>query len=321
MNRDRFQEIHREEWQQLENILNGLGRKRGKASATELPALYRRVCQSLAVAKHRYYGTDLIRRLNRLALRGHDCLYRSRPSFWAQLAEFVSSSFPRQIRANWPLLCVSMLLFYGPILVMAFFVHRQPELAYSFADTETLQQLESMYDPASDHFLRERESESDVLMFGFYIRNNIGVAFRTFAGGILFGIGSILVLLFNGLFLGTAVGHILHVGYSETFFPFVIGHGALELNAIVLAGVAGLKIGFAPIAPGRLSRVNALVAAGRESVPIVYGAAGMLLLAAFLEAFWSSSTTLPSTVKYGVGAFLWFFVLIYFLLCGKNHGA
>jgi uncharacterized membrane protein SpoIIM required for sporulation len=109
------------------------------------------------------------------------------------------------------------------------------------------------------------------------------------------------------------------MGYGENFYPFVIGHGAFELTAIVLSGAAGLRLGFALLAPGRLSRGQALLTAGRESVRILYGAAGMLVIAAFLEAFWSSAALVPPPVKYGVGAFFGAVVLLYLWLGGRTR--
>jgi uncharacterized membrane protein SpoIIM required for sporulation len=90
-------------------------------------------------------------------------------------------------------------------------------------------------------------------MFGFYVYNNISIAFRTFAGGILAGIGSLLILCFNGAYLGIVAGHIINAGFTRTFFPFVIGHSGFELNAIVLSAQAGLLLGYRLFFTGGLS--------------------------------------------------------------------
>ena len=115
--------------------------------------------------------------------------------------------------------------------------------------------------------------------------------------------------------------HIVHVEFQSTFFPFVIGHGSFELTAIVLCGAAGFELAFALIAPGRLTRVRALRAAAAKAIQIVYGAAGMLLVAAFIEAFWSSKQTIPIEVKYSVGSALWVLVLAYLTLVGRRRGS
>ena len=101
------------------------------------------------------------------------------------------------------------------------------------------------------------------MMFGFYIRNNIGVAFQCFAGGLFAGLGSLFFLAYNGAFGGAVAGYLTERGLSSTFYSFVATHAAFELTAIVLSGAAGLKIGHALLAPGRRTRVQSLVIATR----------------------------------------------------------
>jgi uncharacterized membrane protein SpoIIM required for sporulation len=112
--------------------------------------------------------------------------------------------------------------------------------------------------------------------------------------------------------------HLTRVGYAEPFFQFVAGHSAFELTAIALCGMAGLLLGRALLAPGLRTRREALVTSARIAVRIVYGATAMLLFAAFIEAFWSSTTAVPPIVKYLVGAALWVFVGAYFLFMGRR---
>jgi uncharacterized membrane protein SpoIIM required for sporulation len=157
-------------------------------------------------------------------------------------------------------------------------------------------------------------------MFGFYIYNNISVGFRTFAGGIAAGIGTLLLLLFNGVVIGGVAGHLTRLGYHDTFWPFVAGHGSFELTAIVICGAAGLVIGHAVIAPGQLPRVQALKQSALRAVALVMGAAFMLLLAAFIEAFWSSSPA-AREVKYTMAGVLWLVVILYLTFAGRGrHG-
>jgi uncharacterized membrane protein SpoIIM required for sporulation len=157
-------------------------------------------------------------------------------------------------------------------------------------------------------------------MFGFYIRNNVGVAFKCYAGGVFLGLGSLLALFYNGLFGGVIAGYLVSRGLSGTFFSFVATHSAFELTAIVLSGAAGLRLGRALLAPGRMSRSQALAQAGGESIVVIYGVAIMLLIAAAIEAFWSSSQWLPTSVKYAGASLCWLTVLSYFFLRGRSAG-
>jgi len=131
-------------------------------------------------------------------------------------------------------------------------------------------------------------------------------------------VGSIFFLAFNGAFGGAIAGYLTGRGLGPTFYSFIVTHAAFELTAIVLAGAAGLRIGHALLAPGRQTRVQSLVGASRESVVLLYGITAMLVIAAAIEAFWSSARWLPSPVKYGVAALCWIAVLAYFTLQGRR---
>ena len=115
-------------------------------------------------------------------------------------------------------------------------------------------------------------------------------------------------------------GYLTERGLSATFYSFVATHSAFELTAIVLSGAAGLRIGHALLAPGRLTRLQALVQATRDSAVLLYGVTAMLLVAAAVEAFWSSATWLPPAVKYGVAGVCWTAVLGYFTFQGRRAG-
>src|SRR3954462_7865661 len=149
-----------------------------------------------------------------------------------------------------------------------------------------------MYGPGASR-LGRRGAESDFYMFGFYIFNNVRIAFQTFAGGLACGVGALFFLVFNGLMIGAVAGHVTAIGYGAAFWSFVAGHSAFELGGIVLSGAAGLRLGAALVSPGRLTRKDALAVAGREAASIIYGVAAIIVAAAFIEAFWSSRTALP----------------------------
>ncbi|HHC74992.1 MAG TPA: stage II sporulation protein M, partial [Thiothrix sp.] len=98
-------------------------------------------------------------------------------------------------------------------------------------------------------------------------------------------------------------------------------HSAMELTAIVIAGTSGLKIAAALIAPQRKTRGRALLDNSKIAVKLIYGAALMFILAAFIEAFWSSLATIPVIIKYMVGLSFWGLVISYFIFAGRHHYA
>lgn len=324
MKQQQFEARYRGEWQAFEQALEVLqGKKANRDAAREtlanFPEQYRRLCHQYALARERGYGLPLIQQLNELILQGHRQLYRHRLPLLAPLMRFLLHDFPRAVReqASWNL--VSGLFFTGALAFMWLLVQQQPEMVYSLLDDGTVNNIETMYDPALDT-RDNRDSSDDVSMFGYYIWNNIGIAFRTFASGIFFGIGALFVELFNGAFFGAIAAHLINVGSHEPFFTFVIAHGAPELTAIVLSGGSGLRLGWALIAPGPWSRLHALQRAARKTMPVMYGAFMLLLMAAFIEAFWSPRQFDP-LVKYSVGAAHWVLLYLYLLFAGRRHAA
>lgn len=317
MNRDVFQRRYGADWRRFEQMLEALEGRGPRIKFEAFPQLYRQICHQLALVRCRRYGPDLETHLNRLALRGHQQLYRTRKPSLDRLLSFFGSELPRLVRSESRLFWLAALLLYGPLFGMMAAAWIEPELIYTVLDPESAAQIDAMYSTGMD---AEREARSDFLMFGFYIYNNISIAFRTFASGILFGIGSVFFLVYNGLHLGAVAGYINHAGHTDTFYPFVIAHGAFELTAIVLSGATGLRLGLSLVAPGRRTRVEALRHTAHKSIAIVYGIAALLVLAAFVEAFWSSSVSVDPAVRYGVGAATWVAVAVYFLFAGRRRG-
>jgi uncharacterized membrane protein SpoIIM required for sporulation len=320
MTQQRFEQAHREEWQALAAWLQ-TPRAATERPDSDFPALYRRVCHHLALARSRMYSPALIDELHELVLRGHALLYQTPSHTLGRVLRLFTVRFPRQVRRETPLVALAALLFFGPLLTLVVVLQYAPDMVYTVLDPDQVQDLQEMYAPGREKLGRERDADSDFLMFGFYIFNNTSIGFRTFASGLLLGIGTLVVLIYNGLVIGAAAGHLTEIGFTTTFWSFVAGHSAFELTAIVLSGTAGLRLGLAVLAPGRASRLRALREAATRSVPIIAGAAMLFLMAAFIEAFWSSTTWPAPEVKYAVGITLWVAMLLFFATAGRRHAS
>lgn len=285
----------------------------------QFPSMYREVCHHLALARTRRYSIGLQQRLNQLALDGHQYLYRSRMPLLGAITRFFAHDFPAAFRRRWRYMAVSASLFYISAIGMSLAVLMQPELVFSLLGPVEIAQLEEMYDPGNVAIGRARQSDTDVMMFGYYIYNNVSIGFQIFAGGLLFGLGSLFYLLFNGLLLGAVASHVTTLGFTVTFWSFVAGHSSFELTAIVIFGGVGMMLGYGAVAPGRKRRWHAIRDQAIAAMPLVYGGSLMLIAAAFVEAFWSSTTWPPIFIKYSVGLILWLLVGLYFGLMGRNE--
>jgi len=318
-----FEALYQAEWQELEELLDRVLKRTNKKTSQPLrgeriAALYRRACEHLALARARAYPAYLLDRLDRLTADAHQVIYQQREFGAGALWRIVSRDFPRAVRADAVYVWIATALFTIPTLVLGVLVYFEPELILSVVDAGTAAQFEQMYSMSAESIGRTRDAGDDWTMFGFYISNNIGVAFQCFASGLAAGLGSIFFLVFNGAMGGAVAGYLTERGLGETFYSFVVTHASFELTAIVLSGAAGLKLGHSLLAPGRRTRRQSLVHAARECVVIVYGVTAMLIVAAAFEAFWSSAAWIPPPVKYSVAAVCWFVVLAYLTLQGRR---
>jgi len=303
--------------QNLAEIEHGYRLKKGSDTKTFVRD-YQKIARDLSVAQSRGYSRQLVQRLNQLVINGHNVIYVYRSGFLASTLDYIRHGFPARVRQEWRYMAVAALLFLVPLFGIALAINNQPEYVYSVMPAQQVSEFESMYDPAAKALGRERQSDTDLAMFGHYIWNNISIAFRVYAGGLTFGLLTIFSLVYNGLSIGAVAGHLLSIGYGETFLSFVSGHGSFELTALVFAGGAGLILAHSLIAPGGRNRWDSLRGAGRVSIEVLMGSAVMLFIAAFIEAFWSSSSTVPVQVKYLVGALLWLLVGAYFVFAGRT---
>ena len=320
MKQKTFEQLRQAQWSSFSEELDSFNqgyRMRNSERATDFVEEYQRLTRDLSVAKARGYSRRLIAALNAMVVRGHNVIYVYRAGFFRSALQFLVSGFPGRVRRERGYIFVAAAMFIVPMLAMVFAIFQAPEWVYSVMSASQVSGLEAMYDPSVESFGRERQSDGDFQMFGFYIMNNISIAFQLFASGLLFGLGSVSYLVFNGVAIGAATGHLLNAGYSQTFLSFVAGHGSFELTAIVLAGAGGMMLGHALIAPGEQSRLAALRLRARSAVEILLGAGFMLLIAAFIEAFWSSSSFVVAWVKYVVGITLWMVVLGYLTFSGR----
>lgn len=322
MKETQFIDRRRPEWEAWDQWLAHPRKKRSETAAPaipldDLPGSFRRLSRDLALARDRQYSASLVETLHRRVLAAHQQIYGASPAGRSTVLEFIGNGFPALVRREWRLVLASLVLFFLPMAVMVAALQHYPEGVYLILSPEQAAQFQDMYAPDARHLGRPRSAASQWGMWGHYIANNVRIDFQCFAGGIAFGLGAIFFLVYNGLMIGSVAGHLTQLGYIDTFWGFVSGHSAFELTGAVLSGAAGLKIGLALVAPGNRGRIAALKESAATAGSLVAGAAVLTFLAAFVEAFWSPSRSVPVEVKYGVGFFLWLCTWSYLLLVGK----
>lgn len=303
---ERFVALRRPAWDhfrgQAERAVREGLRRRSGAEVREFAAAYREVAADLARA--RTYGVDagVLRQLERIVGIGHNALYGSRGVQRTSLGRLLVADLPGAVVRARRYVIAACLLFLAPAFVGYALVRSEPERVYDLLPPEMIDRAESgRLEAESGTGYGETPSLYLPIVASRIIANNVQVAFTAFAFGVTAGIGTVIVLAFNGLFLGAVLALFANYGLATWLLTFVAGHGPLELTAIFIAGGAGLRIGHAIVAPGDLARRDALVLASRVALRLVGAAASLLLLAGLIEGFLSASDA-PVELKVGVSA-------------------
>jgi uncharacterized membrane protein SpoIIM required for sporulation len=312
---DEFVAARKPDWDELDALVgagDALHLKDG-AGISRVAALYRSLCADLMRSRAARYTPDLGGYLDALAGRTHATLYGAQPFHAPSLVALFTRDFPRALRANWRLFAVACALFYLPFVVGLLGSLGSDDFAMKVLPGPVLEEMSSSY---SRGFGAGRDAGSNTGMAGFYVYNNVGIAFRCFATGILFGAGSLFFLIYNGLFTGAVVGYVMSAGHGGNIWTFMCGHTPFELTAIVIAGGAGLQMGYSLVDTGGLTRVGSLRRAAPAITRQILGAGMMLLIAALIEGFWSPSSA-PAPVKWGVSFVFTVLVVLYLALAGR----
>jgi len=315
---DDWLHARRADWERLTLLLD---RAQGKslralseAELAELGDLYRQATSDLAVAHRDYPRHQVVTYLNQLVGRAHSVVYRGEPLELRRIGRFYAQTFPRLYRQTGRYTLIAALLFLVPGLIAFAVTWSTPDAAYTLlpASQQQIIPLVERGEMWTNIPPQARSLASSLIM-----TNNIRVAFLAFAGGVLAGLVTLYVMVFNGLLVGTVAGLCQAHRLSLALWSFVLPHGVIELSVVFLAGGSGLMLGHALISPGLLRRRDALVLAARRAVRLISGCVPLLGIAGLLEGFVSPSA-LPVWSKLAIGALTGLLLYGYLLGLGRQ---
>jgi uncharacterized membrane protein SpoIIM required for sporulation len=309
-----FRNEREQDWRRLEELLHkaegGSAARLSDDEILALPVLYRTALSSLSVARAISLDQSLIEYLESLCVRAYFFVYGPRKTLRERLGRFFAAFWPDSVQQLWRETLVSTLLtalglFAGYALTMA-----DSSWFFSFVP----QGLAGGRDPAASvETLRESlqgtETAQGLTFFATALfTHNAQIAILAFALGFAFCLPTVLLLLYNGLTVGTMFAVFARAGLGVDFAAWLLIHGVTELFAIILAGAAGLHIGWRLAFPGELARADAMAKAGATAATVMGGVVLMLALAGLLEGF--GRQLIPDTLaRYGVAAVtaaIWF---------------
>jgi uncharacterized membrane protein SpoIIM required for sporulation len=268
--------------------------------------LYRQAIADLGYARMRFPDHPVVRELDRLLAQAHSAIYQARRGKARNWWRFWIETWPALIRQESSHIVTATAIFWAMAVLgfcMASFFPQLESLFISDAMRQSMAKGQ-LWTQAITGIAPQASST--------IAQNNISVALLTWALGITSGIGTLWLMIFNGLMLGIIAAACFRAGLIGPLAEFVIAHGSLELPAIWIAGGAGLMLGRAMLLPGRYTRSIEIKLAAIRSVQIVVGTVPMLLIAAAVEGFVSPSP-LPGIWKALLGAVLATLYLLYIL--------
>ena len=274
----------------------------GGAAVPAFAASYREVAADLARA--RTYGVDrrVEEYLERLVSAGHNALYGLSGVRGGSLWRLLLRDLPREVVQARAFVLAAALAFAAPGVAGYVLMRERPSVAAEILPATMLERAAAgAADRAAGVGYAEMPSPYLPVVASSVVANNVQVAIGAFAFGITAGVGTLLVLIFNGLSFGAVVGLFANYHLATWLLTFVCGHGVLELTAIFVAGGAGLVVAHALIVPGGLTRRDALVLRGGTAIRMVAASGCLLALAGTIEGLLSSSDA-PAAVKFGVSA-------------------
>lgn len=300
-------------------------RKMSEKEVSDFVAQYREIATDLARLKtaSKDAQSDALFYLSRLVAGGHNLLYRQRSVTGHAAVRFVAVNVPREMRRSWGYIAIAALCFFGPMAVTYQAVVKDPLLSEALLPP-------GMIDRANEGVARAKKGDRTYVEIKSFMRplaasgiiaNNIQVTYTVFIGGITFGLGTLFMLVTNGVSIGAALGLYQSKGILSQIGEFVLSHSVFELSAICIAGAGGLLIARALLLPGRYTRREALVVYGRRAVRLITASTLLLVFAGTIEGLISPRTDIPVTNKIVIAAVCAFVLLVYFLLGGRGMDA
>jgi uncharacterized membrane protein SpoIIM required for sporulation len=303
-------------WSRLEQLLDQSTRKglRGlqRSELRELGLLYRQIAADLATLREDRGSIHFAQYLNQLLVRAHNIIYSAEKASASGIFHFFAVTYPAVFRRNLRFVAVAVAIFAVAAILGATLTYQDPDFQLIILGPAMVQTIEK----------REMWTHSIVgikpLASSSIMTNNLSVGFTTFALGITAGLGTIYMLLFNGLLIGV-IGMACHLsGMSLKLWEFVAPHGVLELPAIFIAGGAGLRVAAGLLFPGYLPRRESLVRAGTEGVQLLMGSIPILIMAGTIEGF-VSPTGLATELKFAMAAALFALLVFYLFAAGSSE--
>lgn len=276
-----------------------------EAQVREFVEEYRALSADLARLRTATRGasSDELFYLGRLVTGAHNLIYRDRRNTFQEILRFIAIDVPTEVRRSVVPIALGAAFMFGPAAIAWTAVARNPAVAPTFIPTSMLDRAEEGVERAKHNagYIPDPEVFRP-LMASRIIANNVQVTFAAFAFGATAGLGTLILLVLNGVSLGGVFGLYQSKGIFKLILAFVAPHGVLELTAICIAAGGGFLIAAAMLLPGDRTRRRALVENGRRAMKLIAASTLLLIVAGSLEGMVSPIPNWPLWAKLAVSA-------------------
>lgn len=300
-------------WQALEQLLDRAEKNGLKSLSPEeihqLASLYRSVSADLARARTHQVGAVILQDLQKLTSRSYAQVYQgTRRQEWDKVWQFYRFGFAQVLRETMVYTLLATAIFVVSGLIAWWFAWSDPNFLEIIVPESLIQLVRDDGQLWMGSIMGNSPGNSSGIM-----TNNMGVCLRTIAGGLLAGLGTVYILVFNGLLIGAIAALVAQNNLALPFWAFVAPHGALELPAIFISGGAGFMLAKALLFPEDLRRIDAFKQFGPQVAQIIFGMIPMLFIAGAIEGFISPNPVIPDLLKYILGAVFFCSLVVYIL--------
>ncbi len=291
MNESSFIKQNLDQWQELEELL-----ERGDGSPQRLHDLFVKVSSDFAYARTYFPNRTVRVYLNQLTQRVFSKINKKKNKLsYSDITGFYRYTLPREILRNRWAFYVSLSVFILAVVIGVLSTRENPDFLRSILGDGYVEMTKDNINKGDPMAVYKKANQVDMFL-GITV-NNIRVAMTAFVMGLFASVGTVVIMIFNGVMLGAFQYFFYAEGLFLTSFMTIWIHGTIEISAIIVAGAAGLIIGQGALMPGTLRRSTSFRIKARQSLNILLSTLPLFVIAGFLEGFVTRMTEWPTFVK------------------------
>ncbi|MEO8473611.1 MAG: stage II sporulation protein M [Chryseolinea sp.] len=307
MKETRFVSQNKEKWLESETLLTNPIKDPEKLSN-----LFTQVVDDLSYSRTYYPNRSVRVYLNKIARQYFSIIYSHKKEKRNRFKLFWLDELPQIIIYSRKQLVFSLIIFLISTAIGIFSSYKDPEFAATILGKDYVSMTQENISKGDPMAVYKKSHQVD--MFLGITFNNLFVAFRIYVLGVFLSIGTVAILMYNGIMVGCFQFFFIERGLFLESALSIWLHGTLEISSIILAGGAGLTLGSGLIFPGTYSRLQAFQLSAIRSLKLMVGITPVFVLAAIIESFLTRYTDVPDAVKLVIIILSAAFIIGYFIV-------